>query len=72
MKKSVYMLTSGTVADGKPAFSPFVAVQARSVERAGWRVAVGLVDDRTSVAGVLRNLKRISRATSSSQWRREP
>jgi len=61
MTKSVYMLASGTAVDGKPAFSPFVAVQARSVEQAGWRVAVGLVDDRTTVAGVFRNLKRMRR-----------
>ena len=59
MQKSVYMLISGAVIDGEPVFSPFVAVQARSVERAGWKVVVGLIDDRTTVRGVLRNLKRM-------------
>jgi glycosyltransferase involved in cell wall biosynthesis len=61
MKKSVYMLTSATLVNGTPDFSPFVAVQARYVEQTGWRVAVGLVDDRTTVAGVLRNLRRMFR-----------
>ena len=59
MKKSVYMLTGSTMVNGKPGFSPFVAVQARYVEQTGWRVALGLVDDRTSIAGVVRNLRRM-------------
>jgi len=61
MKNSVYMLTGGNVVDGTPVISSFVAVQARSVEQAGWRVKLGLVDDRTTVRGVVRNLKRMLR-----------
>jgi len=39
---------------------PFVSDQARFVSRAGWQVSVGVVDDRTSVQGIVRNSRRLS------------
>ena len=55
----VYMLTSGKMIDGVPTFSPFVRVQSRFLRELGLSVTVGIVDDRTSILGVLRNFNRI-------------
>ncbi len=38
---------------------PFVKNQAESMERAGWMVVYGVVDDRTSLSGVIRNAKKL-------------
>src|SRR5579863_2532062 len=67
MKNSVYMLIAANVVDGTAVFSSFVAVQAKSLERAGWTVRLGLVDDRTSVRGVVRNLNRMLREIAAER-----
>ena len=59
MDHSVYMLTSGNMVDGVPVFSPFVRVQSRFLRERGLSVTVGIVDDRTSIPGLLRNFRRI-------------
>lgn len=59
MTQRIYMLTSGKMVDGVPMFSPFVKVQSHFLRERGLSVKVGIVDDRTSVLGVIRNFKRI-------------
>jgi glycosyltransferase involved in cell wall biosynthesis len=59
MNQRIYMLTSGKMVDGVPMFSPFVKVQSHFLRERGLSVKVGIVDDRTSVLGVIRNFKRI-------------
>ena len=59
MDQRIYMLTSGKTVDGVPMFSPFVRVQSHFLRECGLSVTVGIVDDRTSVFGVIRNFKRI-------------
>lgn len=65
MTPRIYMLTSGKIVDGQPVFSPFVTVQSRALQERGVSVTVGIVDDRTSIRGVMRNLRRIRREISA-------
>jgi glycosyltransferase involved in cell wall biosynthesis len=57
----IYMMTSGQIVGGPIVFSPFVKVQTRALQQRGVSVTIGIVDDRTSMRGVLRNLRRIRR-----------
>ncbi len=57
---------SGEDGEGRVAF-PFVRTQAESMERAGWTVVYGVVDDRTSPSGVLRNAKKLQALTRRVQ-----
>lgn len=60
-RKSVFMVIGASVRDGVAHVSPFVATQAASVREVGWEVFLGVVDDRTSLRGVLRNVRRLRR-----------
>lgn len=60
MTSSVLMVTAGSPGDGKRSISSFVKVQAESLEEIGWTVHYGLVDDRRSVLGIMRNTRRLS------------
>jgi glycosyltransferase involved in cell wall biosynthesis len=40
--------------------SSIVADQVTSLRRLGWKVVVGVVDDRTSIPGILRNVRRLA------------
>ena len=58
------MVVPGNVEDGEARVAlPFVRSQAESMERAGWMVMYGIVDDRTSPSGVLRNAKKLQALT---------
>ncbi len=46
---------------------PFVKSQADSIQQAGWKVFLSIVDDRTSFGGVLRNFRRIRREVAHVQ-----
>ena len=56
----VLMIVPGSVEDGEVRVTlPFVRSQAESMEKAGWMVVYGVVDDRTSPSGVMRNAKKL-------------
>lgn len=56
---SVFMVANGNVKNGLPDISSFVQSQANSIGMAGWEVFIGVVDDRTSVSGIIRNIRRL-------------
>jgi glycosyltransferase involved in cell wall biosynthesis len=58
-RESVFFVASGNPKDGVAEPSIFVNSQVDSVQQAGWKVFLSIVDDRTSIRGVLRNLRRI-------------
>src|SRR5262245_2560139 len=58
-QNSVFMVINGSVKNGEPQFPTFVRSQAEALQNAGWEVSVGVIDDRTSVRGVLRNMGRL-------------
>jgi len=56
----VLMVVPGSVEDGEARVAlPFVRSQAESMERERWLVVYGVVDDRTSPFGVMRNAKKL-------------
>ena len=58
-KASVFMVMNGTLKNGVPEVVTFVRSQADSIRKAGWEVSLGVVDDRTSVQGIFRNVRRL-------------
>lgn len=56
---SVFMVVAGDLKNGDLKISNFVKSQAESLRNAGWEVFFGCVDDRTSVRGILRNVRRL-------------
>jgi glycosyltransferase involved in cell wall biosynthesis len=58
-KNSIFVVTSGNLKDGVPEIQNFMRIQVEFLKRAGWRVCLSIVDDRTSLRGVLRNFRRI-------------
>lgn len=58
-KGSIFMVAAGNMKNGVPETVSFVNSQAESLRQAGWNVFLSIVDDRTSIRGVLRNLRRI-------------
>jgi teichuronic acid biosynthesis glycosyltransferase TuaC len=58
-KASVFMVVSGNWTDGALEISTFVKTQVESLRCAGWEVLLGVVDDRTSMRGTLRNIHRL-------------
>jgi glycosyltransferase involved in cell wall biosynthesis len=58
---------NGRFRNGMPEVVSFVSSQAAAVERAGWRVTLGVVDNRTSPYGILRNVKRLHREIAEAR-----
>src|SRR2546427_450404 len=56
---SVFMVINADVKDGVPKIPPFVTSQGESLRAAGWNVSFGVIDDRTTPTGLLRNVKRL-------------
>ncbi|MGE3539043.1 MAG: glycosyltransferase [Candidatus Tectimicrobiota bacterium] len=55
----VFMVINADVKHGVPTIPPFVTSQAESLRTLGWHVSLGVIDDRTTPGGVLRNIKRL-------------
>jgi len=55
------MIMNGTVRDGFPEVAPFVRSQSEALQKAGLKVHLGVVDNRTSPHGILRNIHRLRR-----------
>ena len=62
MKKSIYMVIGGNKVNETMQVSCLVTEQAASLQQAGLDVCWGIVDDRTSLHGIMRNIKRLRRA----------
>lgn len=58
-KGTVFMVAAGNIKNGVPEAVSFVKSQAGSLRQAGWKVFLSIVDDRTSLRGIMRNLRRI-------------
>jgi len=56
---SVFMVTNSNLKKGIPDVFTFVNSQADSIKKAGWKMHMGVVDDRTSVKGILRNIRKL-------------
>ena len=53
------MVAPGSEQEGRIEINTFVSSQAESLSSAGWEVVLGIVDDRTSVKGIRRNVDRL-------------
>src|SRR3972149_2306778 len=60
-KASVFMVTSGNWRDGLLEITTFVKSQAESLRCAGWDVFLGVVDDRISIRGIMRNFRALKK-----------
>jgi teichuronic acid biosynthesis glycosyltransferase TuaC len=58
-KCSVFMCMNGNWTNGAWEIPTFVKTQLESLRSAGCQVLMGIVDDRTSVHGILRNIRRL-------------
>jgi glycosyltransferase involved in cell wall biosynthesis len=66
-KGTVFMIAAGSIKNGVPEAVSFVKSQAESLRQAGWKVILSIVDDRTSVRGITRNLRRIREEVARSK-----
>jgi teichuronic acid biosynthesis glycosyltransferase TuaC len=64
LKCSVFMCMNGNRTDGVWEIPTFVKTQVESLRSAGWEVLMGIVDDRTSVHGILRNVRKLWKQVS--------
>lgn len=66
-KASVFMVVGANRKDGVLEIPSFVTSQAESLQNVGWEVFLGVVDDRTSVRGILRNLRTLKRQVAHAK-----
>ena len=59
VKASVFMVVNSNLKDRVSEISSFVVGQAQSLRDSEWQTFFGIVDDRTSVRGILRNISRL-------------
>lgn len=64
---SVLMVVNGTIQQGEPQFPTFIRTQAEALRKAGCEIFVSVVDDRTSIRGILRNLRRLRTEIARAQ-----
>lgn len=55
----IFMLAPGSWQNGVPLVSPFIASQVESLRKTNWKVHLALLDDRTSLNGLWRNIQRL-------------
>ena len=64
---SIFMVVNGSWKEAGALDIPtFVSSQAESLRRLGREVVFGLVDDRTSIRGILRNVRQLKRAITQT------
>ena len=63
---SIFFIVNADVRAGVPDISDVLTTQRMYLERDGFQVALGVVDDRTSISGILRNLQRLKREIKMS------
>src|SRR5689334_11889922 len=59
LKDSVFMVAPGSETEGLIEINTFVRSQAESLRNAGWEVILGVIDDRTTIKGIRRNIDRL-------------
>jgi teichuronic acid biosynthesis glycosyltransferase TuaC len=59
MPGKVFSISAGEFIDGVPHTWTFVETQTRSLADLGWAVTLTVVDDRTSIRGIARNVRRL-------------
>jgi glycosyltransferase involved in cell wall biosynthesis len=59
MPGKVFMISPGKLSQGVSQTWSFVETQARSLADLGWAVTLSVVDDRTSIHGIARNVRRL-------------
>jgi glycosyltransferase involved in cell wall biosynthesis len=58
-KASVFMVRNCDLKNGVPEIPTFLKHKADSLRNAGWEVFTGVIDNRTSTRGILRNVRRL-------------
>jgi teichuronic acid biosynthesis glycosyltransferase TuaC len=66
-RHTVFMVAQGTQGKGQPLASCIVSDQADSIRSVGWDVRIGIVDDRTSMRGITRNVRRLKGEIACAQ-----
>ena len=61
------MVVDGNWKDGTLEIANFVRSQIKSLQSLGWKVFVGVVDDRTSIQGIVRNVQRLKEEVAQSR-----
>ncbi|WNM60276.1 glycosyltransferase family 4 protein [Candidatus Nitrospira neomarina] len=56
---NVFLISAGKFIHGAPRTWPWAETQARSLADLGWAVTLSVVDDRTSIRGIVRNVLRL-------------
>jgi len=59
MHGNVFVISAGEFIHGTPHTWTFVQSQTRSLANLGWTVTLSVVDDRTTIRGIARNLRRL-------------
>ena len=62
----VFMVASGSLQGSKADVGILVENQAASLHSTGWSLTLGVLDDRTSISGILRNVRRLRREVSDA------
>lgn len=66
MLGKVFLISAGKFIDGTPYTWTWAETQAKSLADLGWDVKLSLVDDRTSIRGIARNVRRLRAEIASS------
>ena len=64
----VFMVINADVQNGMPEIPPFITSQGESLRTAGWNVSFGIIDDRTTPIGFLRNIKRLKQERARAEY----
>jgi glycosyltransferase involved in cell wall biosynthesis len=64
---SAFMVIAGNWQNGDLVIPTFIKSQTESLRNEGWKVFLGIVDVRTSVRGVLRNIRRLTKAVAKTK-----
>src|SRR5215475_3808410 len=59
MPSKVFLISAGELIHGVPHTWTWAETQARSLADLGWDVTLSVVDDRTSIRGIARNVRRL-------------
>ncbi len=67
MPGKVFMISAGEFIHGVPHTWTFVETQTRSLTDLGWAVTLSVVDNRTSICGIARNVRRLRSEVARSR-----
>src|SRR5262249_60484504 len=64
---SVFIVINADIQHGVSNIPPFVTSQGESLRAAGWDVSFGIIDDRLTPHGLLRNIKRLKQERARAE-----